>query len=165
MKKLILFLFIFGMINLATAVSLDVGTILNTTNSNTSLTIDLKLNTDLVTITKDNISLTNVICSNSAGSIGNVSLNTINHNTLSSTLCPTETLSAHCNTIGSSLGSFASWIAIIVIVLAVGIIIPIVIYQGTQNGIDSEKLIAAIIGIILTGIVLGIGILVVNSIC
>jgi hypothetical protein len=55
---------IISLINLVSAVRLDTGTILNTSESNSSMTFSVPIDVDRAVVESTQITLTNIVCSN-----------------------------------------------------------------------------------------------------
>jgi len=113
-------------IPLSTAITLDTGTVLNTTVSNSSMTFSIPINVTNFTIQTVNITLEGVVCSTGNATSSTIFWNTPNANNDSAQYCiipptPPETVSSQSfalNRVGYNLIVIFSALALLAVVIA-----------------------------------------------
>jgi hypothetical protein len=150
MKAKTYFLFLFLSLVLASlpsilAVSLDSSTILQSNESNITLTFSIPIETDLILIDNSSIYLENITCNNTNQFILNQTFNTPNSTIDSLAYCPYNALQSSdtkiicgnffngVQNLSASFIVFISLAGLVVIISIIGVIIFLIVNNGELN--------------------------------
>lgn len=165
-----------SLINLASAVTLDTGTVLTTSVSNSSLTFTIPITVDSIVIETNNITLTNIVCTGDlVEDFTNVIWITTNTNLDSSSYCTQYESDRNniCASLGLGIDNVSSKLPIVFtiagVILLLGILgIAWVVYQGgTGIGIDVNLnlIIALVMGVVGLIVVSIIALVITSTVC